>query len=300
MELAMLIISILTLIIAIITLIITGLATAISANQLRKLNNFRENTNINIRRLYIQKIKINIRNITDNLHRFENVVGRLTDSEREREMFLKSINCLSYYITSISNKKFEEILKDLITDTEDFIKVSIDTDYSNLDNIFKLHADLKKLISIIENGNYLIKMMFKDFDEGLAEDYERIRFSSEMEIALSKHPDILNDYKELESKMINNVLYPPPGNPSILTYNTPMVYYGKQISAIKERLGLKDDMRDIPYVSINEPTEKGEFKMVMTTLDVENTLNLLKSIIEEIDLLIKNNEVNSSPRIQTF
>ncbi|RIO77203.1 hypothetical protein BUZ12_04880, partial [Staphylococcus gallinarum] len=90
------------------------------------------------------------------MRRFENTIERLTFGKEDRENYLKNIECLSYYITSINNKKFEEILKNLIIDTEDFIKVSIDTKNSKLDNIFELHANLKELLSIIENGNYII------------------------------------------------------------------------------------------------------------------------------------------------
>ncbi|MCD8922949.1 hypothetical protein [Staphylococcus epidermidis] len=52
MEITMLIVSI-------VTLVVTGCATIISAFQLKKLNDEKKNVNINIRKLYVQKIRIN-------------------------------------------------------------------------------------------------------------------------------------------------------------------------------------------------------------------------------------------------
>lgn len=52
MEITMLIVSI-------VTLVVTGCATIISAFQLIKLNDEKKNVNINIRKLYVQKIRIN-------------------------------------------------------------------------------------------------------------------------------------------------------------------------------------------------------------------------------------------------
>jgi len=52
MEITMLIVSI-------VTLAVTGCATIISAFQLKKLNDEKKNVNINIRKLYVQKIRIN-------------------------------------------------------------------------------------------------------------------------------------------------------------------------------------------------------------------------------------------------
>ena len=47
------------LIVSIVTLVVTGCATIISAFQLKKLNDEKKNVNINIRKLYVQKIRIN-------------------------------------------------------------------------------------------------------------------------------------------------------------------------------------------------------------------------------------------------
>lgn len=286
MEITMLIVSI-------VTLVVTGCATIISAFQLKKLNDEKKNVNINIRKLYVQKIRINKKYIEDNVRRFENTIERLTFGKEDRENYLKNIECLSYYITSINNKKFEEILKNLIIDTEDFIKVSIDTKNSKLDNIFELHANLKEVLSIIENGNYIIHMMFKDFDEGLSEDYKRMMFSKTMEISLCQYPNISQFYKKIDSKISNNVLYHPPGNPKILTFSTPKMYYGKQVENIQKKMGIygSSDMKDIPYISINELSEKGDFKTIMKSLNIENTLNLLNSIIKKIDFML--NSANS-------
>lgn len=102
MEITMLIVSI-------VTLVVTGCATIISAFQLKKLNDEKKNVNINIRKLYVQKIRINKKYIEDNVRRFENTIERLTFGKEDRENYLKNIECLSYYITSINNKKFEEI-----------------------------------------------------------------------------------------------------------------------------------------------------------------------------------------------
>lgn len=279
------------LIVSIVTLVITGFATGISAFQLKKINDEKKNVSTNIRKLYVQKIKINKKNIESNLNRFENTIERLTNGKEDRKNYLKNINCLSYYITSINNKKFEEILEDLIVDAEDFIKVSIDTKSSGLNNVFELHADLKELLSIIENGNYIIQIMFKDFDKGLSEDYKRIMFAEQMEISLYQYPNITNFYKKIDSKITNNVLYRPPGNQSILTFATPQMYYGRQIATIQKNLGIygNNDIQDIPYISINEPSEKGDFKTLMNTLNIENTLNLLNSIIKRIDFMVKQN-----------
>ena len=181
---------IIMLIVSVITLVVTGLATVISAFQLKKLNVEKKNVNINIKKLYVQKIQINQKNIADNVRRFQDTIERVTSGHEDKQSYLKNIDCLPYYITSINNKKFEEIIKDLIIDTEDFIKISIDTKSSELDNIFKLHVELKSLLSIIDNGNYIIKLMLKDFDEGLSEDYKRIVLEEQMEISLNQHPSI--------------------------------------------------------------------------------------------------------------
>lgn len=50
-------------------------------------------------------------------------------------------------------------------------------------------------------------------------------------------------------------------------------------------------MKDIPYISINELSEKGDFKTIMKSLNIENTLNLLNSIIKKIDFML--NSANS-------
>ena len=97
------------LIVSIVTLVVTDCATIISAFQLKKLNDEKKNVNINIRKLYVQKIIINKKYIEDNVRRFENTIERLTFGKEDRENYLKNIECLSYYITSINNKKFEEI-----------------------------------------------------------------------------------------------------------------------------------------------------------------------------------------------
>lgn len=278
---------IIMLIVSVITLVVTGLATVISAFQLKKLNVEKKNVNINIKKLYVQKIQINQKNIADNVRRFQDTIERVTRGHEDKQSYLKNIDCLPYYITSINNKKFEEIIKDLIIDTEDFIKISIDTKSSELDNIFKLHVELKSLLSIIDNGNYIIKLMLKDFDEGLSEDYKRIVLEEQMEISLNQHPSINRFYKKISSKIIYNVLYRLPGNQYILTFATPRMYYGRQISNIQKKLGLygKNNIQDIPYISINEPNEKGDFKTIMNTLDIENTIKLLSSIIDRIDFM---------------
>lgn len=278
---------IIMLIVSVITLVVTGLATVISAFQLKKLNVEKKNVNINIKKLYVQKIQINQKNIADNVRRFQDTIERVTSGHEDKQSYLKNIDCLPYYITSINNKKFEDIIKDLIVDTEDFIKISIDTKSSELDNIFKLHVELKSLLSIIDNGNYIIKLMLKDFDEGLSEDYKRIVLEEQMEISLNQHPSINRFYKKISSKIIYNVLYRLPGNQSILTFATPRMYYGRQISNIQKKLGLygKNNIQDIPYISINEPNEKGDFKTIMNTLDIENTIKLLSSIIDRIDFM---------------
>ncbi|MFF5515169.1 hypothetical protein ACFY3K_12040 [Staphylococcus capitis] len=53
------------LIVSIVTLVVTGCATIISAFQLKKLNDEKKNVNINIRKLYVQKIRINKKYIED-------------------------------------------------------------------------------------------------------------------------------------------------------------------------------------------------------------------------------------------
>lgn len=282
LEVAMLIVSVLT-------LVITGLATVIAAFQLKKLNDEKQNVNSNIKKLYVQKIKINKKYIEDNLRRFEKTIKKLTNGKEDRKKYLMNVNCLSYYITFINNKKFEDILRDLIVDAEDFIKVSIDTKSSELNNVFELHASLKELLSIIENGNYVIQMMFKDFDKGLSEDYKRIIFTNKMEDSLYQYPSITKFYKKFDSKINNNVLYPPPGNQTILGFATPKMFYGNQITTIQKNLGIAGK-NDIPYISINEASEKGDYKSLMKTLNIEHTLKLLNSIIERIDFMI--NEVH--------
>lgn len=71
------------------------------------------------------------------------------------------------------------------------------------------------------------------------------------------------------------------------------MYYGKQVENIQKKLGIygSNDMKDIPYISINELSEKGDFKTIMKSLDIENTLNLLNSIIKKIDFML--NSANS-------
>ncbi|MDU0452108.1 hypothetical protein [Staphylococcus chromogenes] len=197
---------------------------------------------------------------------------RITNGQEDKEKYLQNINCLPYYITSINNKKFEESLKDLINDTEDFIKVSMETQSYQLSKAFKLHTELKMILSRIENGNLIIDTMFKDFDKALQEDYKRISFS-----------------EKINSKSTLNVLYPPPGNPYILTFATPNMYYGKQISKIQESFGIygNRNIQDIPYISINETSEKGDFKFLMKSLDINETIKTLNSIIEKINSMLK-------------
>ena len=118
-------------------------------------------------------------------------------------------------------------------------------------------------------------------------------FSKTMEISLCQYPNISQFYKKIDSKISNNVLYHPPGNPKILTFSTPKMYYGKQVENIQKKMGIygSSDMKDIPYISINELSEKGDFKTIMKSLNIENTLNLLNSIIKKIDFML--NSANS-------
>lgn len=277
------------LIVAIITMIVTCVSTGIAVYQLRKLNIEKNNVNINIKKLYIQKIQINTKYIEDNLLRFEKSIESITKGKEDKEKYLLNIDCLAYYITSINNESFEEVLKALIEDTEDFIKISTEKQTHQLNKAFKLHCELKTLLSKIENGNYVISIMFKDFDKALQEDYKRISFSEGVSISLIQYPNILNFYKKINSRFTYNVLYHPPGNPSILTFATPKMYYGKQISAIKESLGIYGDreIQDIPYISINEVSEKGDFKLLMQSLNIDETIKLLNSIIKNINFMLK-------------
>lgn len=280
---------IIMLIIGVVTLIVTGVSTGIAAFQLKKLNNEKRNVNINIKKLYSQNIKINKKYIEDNLRRFEGTIEKITNGPKDKEKYLQNIDCLAYYISSINNKKFEEVLKYLINDTEDFIKISMETQNNQLDIAFKLHAELKTLLSRIENGNYVINTMFKDFDKALQEDYKRINFSDKMDISFMENPNIFSFYEKINSKLTYNVLYHPPGNPSILAFATPRMYYGRQISKIQKSLGIygSKNMKDIPYISINETSEKGDFKLLMKSLNIYQTIKSLNSIIEKIHFMLK-------------
>lgn len=58
------------------------------------------------------------------------------------------------------------------------------------------------------------------------------------------------------------------------------MYYGGQISKIQESFGIygSENMKDIPYTSINKTSEKGDFKLLMKSLN---------SIIEKIQFMLK-------------
>lgn len=94
---------------------------------------------------------------------------------------------------------------------------------------------------------------------------------------------------KINSKLTYNVLYHPPGNPSILGFATPRMYYGEQISKIQESFGIygSENMKDIPYTSINETSEKGDFKLLMKSLNIYQIIKSLNSIIEKIQFMLK-------------
>ncbi|PTI31194.1 hypothetical protein BU078_12665, partial [Staphylococcus warneri] len=70
---------------------------------------------------------------------------------------------------------------------------------------------------------------------------------------------------------------------------TPRMYYGGQISKIQKSLGIygSENMKDIPYISINETSEKGDFKLLMKSLNIYQTIKSLNSIIEKIHFMLK-------------
>lgn len=67
------------------------------------------------------------------------------------------------------------------------------------------------------------------------------------------------------------------------------MYYGEQISKIQESFGIygSENMKDIPYTSINETSEKGDFKLLMKSLNIYQIIKSLNSIIEKIQFMLK-------------
>lgn len=183
---------------------------------------------------------------------------------------LNDIWILPYYILTLNNSIFEKVIKNLIVDTEEIIKTNIDNNQKEIENLTNLHKILEETLKIMENGNYLINLFFHDFDINLQEDLKYISSSD-----------------EFQNKVPNNTLYTPGGNPDTLIYATPIMYYNKQISNIKNHLKNSQD-NDIQYISINDFNTKKEAGSLIKSLKINTIFKNLEEIIDTIENLKEN------------
>lgn len=265
------------LIISILSLIATGIATFFTGYQVYQSNQQNKISIERTKEVYIQKIKLNHKYIKKNLNRFKNTLILVSRGSTIKEQS-KSLHSLGYFITSICNKKFEDVIKEQIEFTEDYIRINTTNTKIEAKELLNAHKYLVEVYTLIKNSNYLISLFFPiDFDDALKEDIENIHhFASK------------NKSFRLDSE--KNVLYSPPGNLNILGYATPLMYYGHYVSNLIKEYGIKPEgpgsILDIPLITINNFGEKGDYQTLMTSIDILTIINLLDKIISNVDNLI--------------
>ncbi|WP_181896454.1 hypothetical protein [Staphylococcus felis] len=249
--------------------------------EIRMLRKERRNVMENTRRFYLQRITLDKIYLENNVKRFNTSINQLANSEEEKVKYFRNIYCLPYYISSINNRELEATLKKMKGYTEDYLKTVNIYGNDKLLSYFNLHNRLEKVLNMIVNNNYIISMMFKDYDDSLSEDYMLIQKILKDETYWLGN---LN-YKDILQANQFEVLYSSYGNPDTLVHATPIMYYNKKISDLRVFLD-SDDCFDIGYIAINENKEKGDIKSLMKSLDVGLVIKYLEDIIQNI------NEIN--------
>ncbi|PKE48587.1 hypothetical protein [Macrococcoides caseolyticum] len=262
--------------ISVVGLIATCLATIFTGYQVYKFNHDNNLSMKRTKKLYVQKIKLNHEYIKNNLDRFELSFNKISQGYNLTE-YAKDLNILSYYISSICNKKFEEVISDQIKFTEEYFKVNTSNRNIEENKILQAHKDLIEVCALIKNSNYLISIFFPlSFDEALAQDIHNIYIYKEKNISFR-----LSDNK--------NILYCPPSGQDKLGYATPLMFYGKYISKLTEEYGIdrSEFPLDLPYITINDFSEKGDYKSLMESIEISKTTLLLRKITNIFDSLIE-------------
>ncbi|EGQ3192047.1 hypothetical protein HDN75_001588, partial [Staphylococcus pseudintermedius] len=158
-----------------------------------------------------------------------------------------------------------------INNVENIIKNNIDSKSSEVKTLLSLHTLLKETSTILNNSNYIIDLLFHNFDKDFNED---VKFIAKKDIFHSEVP--------------NNTLYTPPGNPNTLTFDTPIMYYNRQISNIKSHL-TDTFNEDISYISINDFNSNSG--SLMRTLKINNLIKNLQTIVKTVEDIENRNTV---------
>lgn len=249
------------LILSIITTVLTVFSVLFAAIQLKKINESKINTSKNAKRLYIQNIAINKKYVKTKLTFIKDSLTRQGYTDKES---LNNIWILPYYIITLNNSTFEKAIKNIIEDTEEIIKINIDNNHKDINDLLKLHELLKETLMIIENGNYLINLFFNNYDKDLEEDIKYI-----------------SSKDDFQKSVPNNTLYTPGGNPNTLIYATPIMYYNRQISNIKNHLKYSEQ-NDIEYISINDFDTNNKTGGLIHSLQINK---IFKNLQESIDII---------------
>lgn len=256
----------------VITTILTTLSVIFAAISIWKLSSSQRNINKNSKKLYLQKIKDNKIYIKNNLSSLKDSLKKqkLLDEKGYDKDKLNNIRILPYYIIALNNSTFERVIKDLIIDTEEIIKTGIDNKEKKLKELTNLHRLLDETYKIMQNGNYLINIFFHDYDK-----------------ELQKNMNIISQRSEFDNNVCNDTLYSPPGNQDTLIYATPIMFYNKQITNIKEHLKNSPE-DDIQYISINDYDKNQKLSSLMNAIKIDEIFKNLDEIIKIIENMENN------------
>ncbi|EGQ3650233.1 hypothetical protein O0B02_11020 [Staphylococcus pseudintermedius] len=257
----MFVLTLITTIAACITLFFTGF-------QLYKFNQRKKTIFKNTRQLYLHQMYVNKDYIKSKLN---SLLHSLELQDYKTEEKRNNVWILPYYIISINNTRVEKSINDLINNVENIIKNNIDSKSSEVKTLLSLHTLLKETSTILNNSNYIIDLLFHNFDKDFNED---VKFIAKKDIFHSEVP--------------NNTLYTPPGNPNTLTFDTPIMYYNRQISNIKSHL-TDTFNEDISYISINDFNSNSG--SLMRTLKINNLIKNLQTIVKTVEDIENRNTV---------
>ncbi|MFK3833242.1 hypothetical protein [Staphylococcus saprophyticus] len=251
----------------VITTILTTLSVIFAGIPIWKLSSSQRNINKNSKKLYLQKIKDNKTYIKNNLSSLKDSLKRqgLLDENGYDKDKLNNIWILPYYIITLNNSTFERVIKDLIIDTEEIIKTGIDNKEKKLKELTKLHRLLDETYKIMQNGNYLINILFHDYDN-----------------EIQKNMAIISKRDKFDNKVCNDTLYTPPGDQNTLIYTTPIIFYNSQISNIMQHLKHSPE-NDIQYISINDYGKEQKSSSLMDALKIDKIFKNLDEIIKTVD-----------------
>lgn len=199
----------------------------------------------------------------------ENVKDTLKRQGLDSEESLNNIWVLPYYIITFNNKTFEKAVSNLATNTEEVIKLTFEINEEDMKNLLELHRILNETFKILKNNNYLISMFFRDYDKEVSQNLK----------------SIANRDTFFKSNL-NSTLYSPGGNPNILIYATPIMYYSRQISNIKRYLN-NISANDIQYISINDFNSSTTSTGLVDSMKINLLLNNFDRIIDIIESKIK-------------